>query len=823
MAQDIFSQFEDKEEEDDPFASFVDEDIPRPKSVQSTPRNFAVDDSLQSVKTEPTFWQRIDEPLTDLPSRAARPVANMMDQPILNASPEGNDGLLDKLKVFNSQLRGFGAGAVQAVGDFATRMTSPLELGMTLATGGASIARRGGLMGLSRGLEAANLLGSTVDAGLGAKEIIQADDNSGRLSGLARIGGAGTNALGGLKGLKGIAENVPPAALPELETTALKTLKNEVVPEAVESPKLQLERQPVIQPQGSVNIDNTVDDMFNEALAARASEVPQAPRVPQKPKIRVKFNPETNSLEPDLNDSLTATVVKAAKTGEAVPQRNRIDPDTEVDLNDVYQGTMFQLESDYKPMTRFAAEGVDIPTARKMEDARQGEMVDARAPESELKAKGRAGDLTNANQQEFPGNFREPKEPEWMPGGKPVKHPESTKAEEVLGLTRALQSTFDLSFPLRQGRTLMHTKGWWNAWGDSIRSIGSEQTYKAVNDSIANRPNFRGRVHRKADGSIDYVEKSLAQEAGLYIGDLQNSREEALGSALAEKIPGIGRYVRGSNRAYNAFANKLRADVFDDLIAKNPHAKTDLVVARAIADYVNNASGRGNLGKFEAAAKHFNEMFFSPRLMKSRFHMMNPRNLAFSRPEVRNEYLKSMGLLASTWITAAKLAEYGGAEVSWDPESSDFGKIKIGNTRIDPGAGFQQPLVLMYRLTKGVPQKLLYGEGRYSESPLRTTGSDALNFLEGKLSPNARLISELASAEKGKKPFEVGDQALKSIMPITIQGFSELAQEDPDLLPLIGLDALGIGVSTYEKGKERSRLLPESIFPRRNDLSFPLR
>lgn len=749
MAQDIFSQFEDKEEEDDPFASFVDEDIPRPKPVQSTPRNFAVDDSLQSVKTEPTFWQRIDEPLTDLPSRAARPVANMMDQPILNASPEGNDGLLDKLKVFNSQLRGFGAGAVQAVGDFATRMTSPLELGMAAATGGASIARRGGLRGLSMGLEAANLLGSATDAGLGAKEIIQADNNSGRLSGLARIGGAGSNAVAGLKGLKKLANQPPTSAIPELQTTPIKTLAAEPIVESVEPPKLQLEKQPIIQPQDSVNIDSTVDDMFNEALTARASE----PVVPNtKPKIKVKLNPETNTLEPDLNDPLTAKVVKSAKTGEPVPQRERIDPDTEIDLNDVL----------------------------------------------------------------------EPKEPEWMPGGKPEKEHEASQLREVLGLTRALQSTIDLSFPLRQGRTLIHTKGWWKAWDDSIRALGSEDAYKAVNESIANRPNFRGRVHRKSDGSIDYIEKSLAQEAGLYIGDLRNTREEALGSALAEKIPGIGRYVRGSNRAYNAFANKLRADAFDDLIAKNPHAKTDLVAARAIANFVNNATGRGNLGKFEAAASHFNEMFFSPRLMKSRFHMMNPRNLFLSRPEVRNEYLKSMGLMASTWFTMAKLAEYGGAEVSWDPESSDFGKIKIGDTRIDPAAGFQQPLVLMYRLAKGIPQKLLYGEGRYADSPLRTAGSDTINFLEGKLSPNARLVSELVSADR-RRPFEAGDQALKSIMPITVQGFSELAQEDPDLLPLIGLDALGIGVSTYKKGKKPSRLLPESIFPSESDLSFPLR
>ncbi len=775
----------------------VQQPIQRPK-----PQLLGLD---EPVKAEPTLWEKLDTPLTDLPSRVAKVGADKIDEPELNSS--------------FPRLKGFAAGALQGAGDLFTRMTSPLELGMALASGGASIARRGGLRGLSMGLEAANLLGSATDAGLGAKEIIQADDNSGRLSGLARIGGAGSNAVVGLKGLKKLANQPPASAIPELQTTPIKTLAAEPVVESVEPPKLQLEKQPVIQPQGSVNIDSTVDDMFNEALTARASE----PVVPNtKPKIKVRLNAATNTLEPDLNDPLTAKVFKSAKTGEPVPQRERIDPDTEVDLNDVYQGSMFQLESDYKPMTKFAAEGVDMPTARKMQDARQGEMKDARAPESELKPKGRAGDLTNASQNELPGNLLEPKEPEWMPGGKPEKPHETSQIREALGLTRALQSTIDLSFPLRQGRTLIHTKGWWKAWGDSIDALGSEDAYKAVNESIANRPNFRGRVHRKSDGSIDYVEKSLAQEAGLYLGDLRNTREEALGSALAEKIPGIGRYVRGSNRAYNAFANKLRADAFDDLIAKNPHAKTDLVAARAIADFVNNATGRGNLGKFEAAASHFNEMFFSPRLMKSRFHMLNPRNLAFSRPEVRNEYLKSMGVMASTWFTMAKLAEYGGAEVSWDPESSDFGKIKIGDTRIDPAAGFQQPLVLMYRLAKGIPQKLLYGEGRYADSPLRTAGSDVTNFLEGKLSPNARLVSELVSADR-RRPFEAGDQALKSIMPITVQGFSELAQEDPDLLPLIGLDALGIGVSTYKKGKKPSRLLPESIFPSESDLSFPLR
>lgn len=546
-----------------------------------------------------------------------------------------------------------------------------------------------------------------------------------------------------------------------------------------------------------------------------------------KPKIKVKLNPITNALEPDLTDELTAKIFNSADTGQPVPDGQRLNPDDEIDLNDVVQGEMFALEPDYKPQSQFSAEGIATGEGNKLADARQNEMPGARVNDTfpvgdnrPLK-RGEAKKMSTANQAELPGNIREPKPDRFAPGGRPMKQHPVTKTQQWLGLPRAIQSAFDLSFPLRQGMGLIHTKGWWKAWPDMIKSFGSEATYNGVMDSIAARPNFRGRIIKLKNGR-EVVEQSLAQRAGLAITDLVNHREEELGSALATQIPGVGKGIKASNRAYNAFANKLRADAFDALIAQNPKAKTDLVLAKQLADFVNNASGRGRLpGKWEGAAAALNNALFSPRLMASRFQMLNPKNYIFTRPEVRKQYLYSALAGAGTWLSLAGLAKAGGAEVVMDPESSDFGKIKIGNTRMDPAAGFQQYIVLASRLAKGGLDKARQSPGRrYSGRAFAPTPEgDVLNFIENKLAPNMRFAAGPWLANKNQQ-FEVGDQAIRTFTPMFMQDLSEILQENPELAWTLLPGIVGVGSNTYEAGKQSPTLLPPSMWNRKKDISF---
>lgn len=402
------------------------------------------------------------------------------------------------------------------------------------------------------------------------------------------------------------------------------------------------------------------------------------------------------------------------------------------------------------------------------------------------------------------------------------------KLVDVSNLPRALQASFDLSFPLRQGIGLIHKKAWWTSWDDMLKSASSEEAYKAVMDSIYENPIFQRTV------AGTKIKQSFAEQAGLHMTDLADlsRREEAIMSNLAEKIPGVGRPVRASNRAYTAFANKLRADTFTSMIkdaeriyegakasAKNAaelaeaeklNPNTNLGLAKEIANFINNASGRGNLAGLEQHALALNALFFSPRLIMSRVQMLNPANYIKGSPQVRQAYLKSMLATAGTWWTLAEMAEMAGADVSKDPTNADFGKIKIGNARLDPGGGFQQYLVLLSRMATGEMTSSVTGRtrelGRGYNAPTRF--DVGLNFLLNKSNPLVRFGTDMAKASN-YRPFGLGDRTIQMFTPMLIQDMVDIAKEDPKLIaPFIALDAIGAGSQVYEKGSE-PLILPE--------------
>ena len=260
---------------------------------------------------------------------------------------------------------------------------------------------------------------------------------------------------------------------------------------------------------------------------------------------------------------------------------------------------------------------------------------------------------------------------------------------DALNLPRALMATADLSAPLRQGVFLIRRqKQFAPAFKEMFKYAFSPKAYDGLMDDIAKRPNY-----------------NLMRDSKLALTDLGGDllkREEEFMSNLAEKIPLFGRVAKGSNRAYSGFLNKMRADVFDDLINKAGKQGLDVrALSDDIASYVNAATGRGSLGKFEKAAPFLNATLFSPRLIASRVQLVGK---VFSRNTssfVRKEALKDWAGFLGMGSTVLGLAKLGGAEVGLDPRSSDFGKIKFGDTRYDIWGGFQQYSVLMSRILTG--------------------------------------------------------------------------------------------------------------------------
>lgn len=393
---------------------------------------------------------------------------------------------------------------------------------------------------------------------------------------------------------------------------------------------------------------------------------------------------------------------------------------------------------------------------------------------------------------------------------------------ESVNLPKTMMATADLSAPLRQGLPLITTKEYWNSFRGMVRN---EASYNQLQEALQTRP--------KAE---------FGNQAGLYLADTVGAlakREEQFISNQVDKVPLIGTVKKGSEYAYTGFLNKLRADTFDNLIDKAEKAgiKTSSTVkgidgepvqipnkvAKDIASFVNNSTGRGSLGRLEKNAVELNSVLFSPRLISSRLTMLNPMYYAKLDPFVRKQALKALFSVAGAGILTTELLKKAGASVNTNPTSSDFGKAKFGNIRLDPYGGFQQYIVAASRLIKGETTSINGNTSKLGKgiAPSRLGlilgigDKNHPSLLESKASPIAGFIDDLVTGREfpvnglggrfgANRP---SAQAINLVTPMLVNDLYDLKKEDPDLIPGISLAALatfGDSLQVMDEPKPKS-------------------
>jgi hypothetical protein len=399
-------------------------------------------------------------------------------------------------------------------------------------------------------------------------------------------------------------------------------------------------------------------------------------------------------------------------------------------------------------------------------------------------------------------------------------------AANLLGIPRALKATLDLSAPFRQGAPLIHTKAYWKSFGAMFGQAFSEAKYQAIQNEIYSRPTYQ-----------------LMKDAGLAItrqGKALTEREEQFMSNWAEKIPVAGRVVRASDRGYTGFLNKLRADTFDSLVREAREAGIDFAhdpkALHDIATFINNATGRGHLpGKIlNQAQPLLSASFFSPRLMASRFNILNPNYYVQLSPFARKQAIKSLLAYSSAVMMTLGLAKLAGADVETDPRSTDFAKIKDGNTRYDVTAGFQPYLRAGAQLLTG--QKVT-ASGKVTNIG---TGPDGKALMQGKLkmhgadkgykqdtrldvvgrffankeAPIPAFVSELLREhDMGGKPLTISGETANLFAPMIAQDVYDAVQDrGAEGLMIIPPDLFGIGINTYPPNTPKGRQTKDKNF-----------
>lgn len=370
--------------------------------------------------------------------------------------------------------------------------------------------------------------------------------------------------------------------------------------------------------------------------------------------------------------------------------------------------------------------------------------------------------------------------------------------KEILNVPRAIKSAFDFSAVLRQGGFLAFGNPGRavTAMRDMFRSLG-QKGFEKTQAELKLRPNY-----------------NQYKKSGLYLAELEGAldkREEAFRSELADRIPG----VKLSNRTYIAFLNRLRADSFDALTSTLSTSPTP-EQQKAIAHFINVSTGRGDLGAHGSAAETLSTVLWSPRLLISRIQLLTAEpllrgNAAGVRKVIAKEYAKT---IAGVSLVMA-LGALAGAEMEDDPRSSDFGKMKFGNTRIDPWMGLQQITVLASRLltgktkTQGGEMMSLRKTDDKKRPPWAETGYDVVaRFLRTKLTPLLGTGLDLVSGENvvGEK-VTLGNTALSLSAPLSFGDLLPILKEHgvPAGSALQLLNLFGMSVQNYQDKKEKKR------------------
>ena len=410
---------------------------------------------------------------------------------------------------------------------------------------------------------------------------------------------------------------------------------------------------------------------------------------------------------------------------------------------------------------------------------------------------------------------------------------------KAISASKSLIASLDFSAPFRQGSVFVLTQNpikTAKQLGKQFQFWWSENSYNQWLNAVK---------------SSEYY--PLLKASGLYIAE-ENAKltaaEEAFMSNFMNKIPLVGKPIAfksgkklwgadlygRAERAYTGFLNNLRVQAFLDVAEKMTEAgispKTNLDEFKSWADYVNNATGRGTAGKnnlvgrgFEASAPALSLGFFSPRFMWSRLNLtgVNPSMYYRMSPISRKRAIKrTMGYfsVASTILGLTALAlnndDDDETSVELDPRSSDFAKMKIGNTRIDILAGNQQIFRTLAQAYTGERKKLTTGEieklgEKYGD---QTRAGVVGNFFVNKFSPIAStLYKRYALSEPEKKMRQEegeGGTDVKSVfldltIPLYLQDIKDLSK-DHGVEGAIGftlLSVFGLGVQNMQP-KEKS-------------------
>ena len=364
----------------------------------------------------------------------------------------------------------------------------------------------------------------------------------------------------------------------------------------------------------------------------------------------------------------------------------------------------------------------------------------------------------------------------------------------------AMVASLDNSFLGRQGlKTLMtHPSAWWPgakaSFSDFANTLGGKNAHDAMMADIVSRPNYLNGEYQRA--------KIIALT------------EEQFPTTLPERIPVVGRVFKASEAAFTGSGMRMRTDLYDLLSTKakeNGVDMTNKAQAESLGKLINSLTSRGQWGN-RGQSGAIRLILWAPKMLKGNIDVLTAHNFTagleskFARKEAVVNLLKIVAETA-TLMSIANALKPGSAEL--DPKSTDFGKIKVGETRFDITGGAASIVTLAARLltnsSKNTQTGLVteYGTG-FGQ---RTLFDALIDFITNKTPPTTSVVvSWLKGKDREGEPFTGGNATYRAFTPISLQNAIK-AKDDVSADKVAGVlvDLIGINANSYSDVSKQKR------------------
>lgn len=385
-------------------------------------------------------------------------------------------------------------------------------------------------------------------------------------------------------------------------------------------------------------------------------------------------------------------------------------------------------------------------------------------------------------------------------------------AKEIANNSISLVASVDDSFVGRQGIFTLLT-GHPVIWGkaltaslaDFVKVLGKGKADDALMATIFSDPLYMTGEYEKAK-IIDRI-------------------EEQFPTTLPERIPGVGRLFKASNVAFANSGIRIRTELYKTLrdVKLSRGIEMTKPQIEGLGKVVNSLSARGHLGH-RLDSPLLRLAMWAPKMLKADIDILTAHAFSDIPKEDKKVALDNLAkIILATAIIEGVATAIDPDSTEFDPRSSDFLKIKFGDTRLSFLRGISGFIVLMAKMATGQYKSATTGEVKDLGSGFAETSrfDTLINFFTNKAPPATRSVIDITRGRdfKGDPP-TLSSVLMQSGVPISIQNVIELAK-NPTIDQAFGViaDFFGFSTNTFRDANKKTEIIPTNKVMKNEDFA----